>query len=131
MDLDDGANGKSTILPHTLAGGNIKTSHANNESLLQKVSTVVAGGVQDPDGASEGDEGLTSTSSQLQTDGGRKANATAAKTFEQQPGHSQEPTSLSSAAYGTSIDYNFGDLVYQDEPIMFKTESLAIKVAVP
>jgi len=60
-----------------------------------------------------------------------KANETAARTFGQQPDRSLEPISLTSAAYGASIDYNFGDLVYQDEPIMFKTESLEIKVAVP
>lgn len=149
MDVDDGANGQSIMLPHALAGGNINTHHANNESLLQKlagnkVSTndgnsdfTTAGGVQDPDGVSEGDEGLTSTSAQLQTDGRRnsigklKANQTAARTFGQQPDRSLEPISLTSAAYGASIDYNFGDLVYQDEPIMFKTESLEIKVAVP
>jgi len=77
MDVDDGANGQSIMLPHALAGGNINTHHANNESLLQKlagnkVSTndgnsdfTTAGGVQDPDGVSEGDEGLTSTSAQL------------------------------------------------------------------
>ena len=64
MDVDGGANGQSIMLPHALAGGNI-----NNGSLLQKVSTIVAGGVQDPDGVKinkmmEGDEGLTSTSSQ-------------------------------------------------------------------
>ena len=69
MDVDDGANGQSVMLPHALAGGNINTHHANNGSLLQKVSTIVAGGAQDPDGVKinkmmEGDEGLTSTSSQ-------------------------------------------------------------------
>jgi hypothetical protein len=64
MDVDGGANGQSIMLPHALVGGNINTHHANNESLLQKVSTMVAGGVQDPDEVPEGDEGLTSTSSQ-------------------------------------------------------------------
>jgi len=69
MDVDAEAKGKSVMLHHAPAGGNINARHANNSSLLQKVSTTVAGGVQDPDGAKinemmEGDEGLTSTSSQ-------------------------------------------------------------------
>ena len=117
-----------------LAGESANAYRANNESLLQRMSTIVAGGVQDLDGASEGDERLTSASSKPERGDGREENEAAIHTLfsvEQQPDHSLESISSTSAAYKASIDYNFGDLVYQDEPIMFKTECLDIEVAVP